>query len=93
MESDQIEPAINEFKIAIQMAPREPGLHEELGNLYWKTGKLDEAQQAYEQELQLDPHSAVAMYRLGSLLCERNQPKKAVCPGTTSRTLFIPINF
>lgn len=60
--------AINEFEHAIDMAPNQPGLHEELADQYWILGKLDRAAEDYRKELAVDPRAATAMYKLGSLL-------------------------
>jgi len=60
--------AINEFELAVKMAPRQPGLHEELGDQYWALWKVDKVEEAYRAELQIDPHASTAMYKLGSLL-------------------------
>jgi tetratricopeptide (TPR) repeat protein len=65
--------AISEFELAIRMAPRQPGLHEELGDQNWVAGHLDAAAQAYREELHVDPDASTAMYKLGSLLVQQDQ--------------------
>jgi tetratricopeptide (TPR) repeat protein len=65
--------AISEFELAIRMAPRQPGLHEELGDQNWVAGHLDRAAVAYREELHVDPDAATAMYKLGSLLVQQDQ--------------------
>ncbi|HEU5350814.1 MAG TPA: tetratricopeptide repeat protein [Terracidiphilus sp.] len=70
--------AIAEFETAVKMAPRQPGLHEELGDQYWVVGNLDKASAAYHQELQIDPYSATTMYKLGSLLVINRNPAEGV---------------
>ncbi len=60
--------AIDEFERAVQLAPAQPGLHEELADQYWILGKLDQATAAYREELSIDPHAATARYKLGALL-------------------------
>jgi len=42
-EADRYEDAIAEYLSAIQLAPNQPGLHEELGTEYRKAGKMDKA--------------------------------------------------
>jgi tetratricopeptide (TPR) repeat protein len=64
--------AIAEFQLAIRAAPREPGLSEELGDVYWTAGKLQEADDAYAQEIKNDPNNAIALYKLGSLRVTRD---------------------
>ena len=66
--------AITEYKVAIEAAPSEPGLHDRLGEELWKDNLLDEADQAYAEELKIDPNSVTAMYRLGRLRVTRTQP-------------------
>jgi tetratricopeptide (TPR) repeat protein len=46
-------------------------LHEELGTEYRQAGKLDQAQAAFEREVQIDPHNPLAPYKLGALKVER----------------------
>lgn len=75
-EADRDTDAIAEYQAAIKGAPGQPGLHEELGTEYWKSGKLDEAEKEYSQELEIDPHSILATYKLGSLRVERGSPKE-----------------
>lgn len=72
------ENAIQEFEIAVRMAPRQPGLHEELGDQYWIAGKLDAAATAYRRELELDASAITAQYKLGSLLVLNQEPAEGV---------------
>lgn len=70
--------AINEFALAVKMAPRQPGLHEELGDQDWAAGHLDDAAAAYREELHVDPSAATAMFKLGSLLAQGQNPAESV---------------
>ena len=63
--------AIAEYQAAIQLAPNEPRLHEELGTEYRNAGKMPEAEEAFRKELEIDPENVVAKYKLGVLLTER----------------------
>lgn len=63
--------AIAEYQAAIQLAPNEPRLHEELGTEYRNAGKMQEAEEAFRKELEIDPDNVVAKYKLGVLLTER----------------------
>lgn len=47
--------AITEFELAVKMAPKQPGLHEELGDQYWVAGQLAKAGPAYRAEIAIDP--------------------------------------
>jgi tetratricopeptide (TPR) repeat protein len=71
-EAYRTEDAIVEFRLALRDAPNEPGLHEELGDAFWTDGKLQDAEDAYAEELKIDPSSAVTMYKLGSLRVTRD---------------------
>jgi tetratricopeptide (TPR) repeat protein len=70
--------AIDEFKLAIRMAPKQPGLHEELGDQYWIIGQLDKVATAYREELEVDPYAVSAMYKLGCLLILEQNPAEGV---------------
>ena len=70
--------AIDEFELAVKMAPKQPGLHEELGDQDWITGQLDKATEAYREELRIDPSAVSAMYKLGSLLTQGQNPAEGV---------------
>ncbi len=70
--------AIGEFELTVKMAPRQPGLHEELGDQDWITGQLDKAAEAYREELRIDPSAVSAMYKLGSLLAQGQSPAEGV---------------
>jgi tetratricopeptide (TPR) repeat protein len=63
--------AIAEYQAAIQLAPNQPRLHEELGTEYRNAGKMPEAEEAFRKELEIAPENVVAKYKLGVLLTER----------------------
>lgn len=64
--------AIEQFKQAIAAAPPQGGLYEALGSSFWRAGKYDDAQQAYEKALKLDPNDTLTMYKLGCLRIDRS---------------------
>jgi tetratricopeptide (TPR) repeat protein len=68
--------AIAEYAAAIKLAPNEPRLHEQLGTEYRLTGKMEEAQQAYLKELEIDPQNMTAQYKLGVLVLEMGDPAR-----------------
>jgi tetratricopeptide (TPR) repeat protein len=70
--------AIGEFELAVKMAPKQPGLHEELGDQYWVAGQLDKVGPAYRAEIAIDPESVSARYKLGSLLVLNQEPAEGV---------------
>jgi len=63
--------AIAEYQEAVKLAPTQPGLHEELGSEYRNAGKMQEAEAAFQQELEIDPHNYLARYKLGVLAVEK----------------------
>ena len=63
--------AVAEYQAAIQLAPNEPRLHEELATEYRNAGKMAEAEEAFRKELEIDPDNVIAKYKLGVLLTER----------------------
>jgi tetratricopeptide (TPR) repeat protein len=71
-EAFRFDNAIDEFTLAVQAAPQEPGLHEELGDAYWASYKLQQADDAYAAEIKIDPGNTAALYKLGSLRVTRN---------------------
>ncbi|MGD0890530.1 MAG: tetratricopeptide repeat protein [Terracidiphilus sp.] len=66
-EAYRAEEAIAQYKTAIELAPRQSGLHESLGDQYWTSGDLDKAAEAYKAELEIDPADTMAKFKLGSL--------------------------
>ena len=69
--------AIAEYQEAIKLAPTQPGLHEELGSEFRNAGKPQEAEAAFERELEIDPYNVLARYKLGVLAIERNDGARA----------------
>ncbi|MBS1866137.1 MAG: tetratricopeptide repeat protein [Acidobacteria bacterium] len=69
--------AIAEYQEAIKLAPTQPGLHEELGSEFRNAGKPQEAEAAFEKELEIDPHNVLARYKLGVLAIERADGARA----------------
>ncbi len=76
-ESDRHTDAIAEYEAAIKLAPRQPGLHEELGTEYRNAGQVEAADAQYREELQIDPYNSSARYKLGTLQVERGRPDEA----------------
>src|SRR5438552_9253788 len=69
-EADRHVDAIAEYQAAIKLAPTQRGLHEELGSEYRNLGKMPEAQEAFQRELEIDPNNALAKYKMGELAVE-----------------------
>ena|SRR5919108_1165133 len=75
-EADRPLDAVAEYLAAIELAPTQPGLHEELGYEYSSLGKVQEAEDAYLRELEIDPNSVSARYKLGVLNVEKGDSAK-----------------
>lgn len=73
-EAERHEDAIAQYLAAIKLARTQPGLHEELAGEYHAAARIPEAEAAYRQELEIDPHNVNARYKLGILLVEKHDP-------------------
>lgn len=60
--------ALGLIRRAIAIAPDEPGLHSNLGNVLFEIDRPDLAVQAYEEAIRLDPGSVAARNNLGVTL-------------------------
>jgi superkiller protein 3 len=78
VEADRLEDAANECQVALRLRPSEPGLHEELGDIYWKQNQLEKAESAFQDELKIDTESLSSMYKLGVVSLERAKPEITV---------------
>jgi tetratricopeptide (TPR) repeat protein len=76
-EGEHYEDAIVEYLAAIKLAPTQPGLHEELGSAYRNAMRMSDAEVAFQRELEIDPHNALALYKLGVLAMEKGDGAKA----------------
>jgi tetratricopeptide (TPR) repeat protein len=70
--------AVEEYKLAIKLAPKEPELYEGLGWEYWALGQTAQAAQSFAEQLKLTPESPIAMYNLGSAEAETGQAEAAI---------------
>lgn len=78
VEADRLEDAAHECENAMKLRPLEPGLHEELADIYWKQNHLDQAEAAFHDELKIDPESTSSMYKLAIVSLERSKPDVTV---------------
>jgi len=65
--------AVIRFQNALARSPNRPGLHVGLGEVFLRAGRLDQAAQEFEHELQLDPHSLRAIVRRGEVRLIRGE--------------------
>lgn len=76
--SGQPEKAIEEYQAAIQKAPDDADLYEELGEQQQRLARFDAAQTTYERELKLHPNSPIALYNLGKIDVEHGRAADGV---------------
>src|SRR5258708_37979133 len=60
----------------MKLAPTQPGLHEELGSEYRAVNKIEEAETAFQKELEIDPYNVLARYKLGAIEVEKGDGAK-----------------
>jgi tetratricopeptide (TPR) repeat protein len=70
--------AIREYQLALQLRPGEPELHEALGEFYIDNHSDGEALGELEQAVSLDPSRTKALYLLGRLYVVDRENEKAV---------------
>ena len=70
--------AAQEYKQALALAPRQPGLHVSLGRAYLHAGKIDEAEAEFHLELQLDRESEPAWLGLAEAGLAKGQGTAAL---------------
>ena len=63
--SNQWPSAVIHFQNALAVSPSAPGLHVELGEVFLRAGKLRQASEEFERELQIDNHNLRAIVRQG----------------------------
>lgn len=78
VEADRLEDAVHECQNALNLRPQEPGLHEELADIYWNQNQLEKAEAAFQEELKVDPESISSMYKLAVVSLERSKPDMTV---------------
>ena len=78
VEADRLEDAVHECQNALNLRPQEPGLHEELADIYWNQNQLEKAEAAFQEELKVDPESISSMYKLAVVSLERSKPEVTV---------------
>ena len=71
VESDHDADAVVQYKQAIAAAPVQSGLYEAMGSSLWRIGKFQEAEEAFEDALKIDPNDTLTLYKLGCLRVDR----------------------
>ena len=70
--------AIVELKKAVEVAPKQPGVHFKLGDAYWSQSMFDLAAAQFEAELAVNPGNCMAYERLGDILLRNNGDNEKV---------------
>jgi tetratricopeptide (TPR) repeat protein len=76
--AQQHEQAVAEYKAALVEQNKNADLYESLGFEYQNMGRHEDAARAYEQALRLNPHSAAALFNLGKIRIEKEDPDAGV---------------
>jgi Tfp pilus assembly protein PilF len=77
-EAQQPDKAVEEYKVALKRSPNDPELYEALGDALQKISHTTEATSAYESELKINPHSAIALFNLGKIQVQTGDPAQGV---------------
>lgn len=77
-EKTEYEKSVEAYQRALSKHPGLPGLRYAIGDVYWTMRRLEEAEDWLRQELDRNPHHALARHRLGSLLLERGAEADAL---------------
>ncbi|MFI5334815.1 MAG: tetratricopeptide repeat protein [Chlamydiales bacterium] len=75
---ENMESAIQEFKILDFLAPNDAWVHAQLAHIYEEMGDVEKEVQEYEMLLQISPDDHELHYRLGVLYFQRNETAKAL---------------
>jgi tetratricopeptide (TPR) repeat protein len=71
--------ALVEYKKAVEVAPRQPGTHYKLGDLYWSLSQWDNAAHEFQAELANDPGNCMAQWKTGNVLVQQSvRPEEAL---------------
>lgn len=70
--------AIDSYKQALAIHPKDPKIYYNLGTMYEKTDMLKEAQESYRKAVRLKPAFAAALYNLGIVSDRLNMPDEAI---------------
>jgi tetratricopeptide (TPR) repeat protein len=73
-----LDDAVKEFQLALQLRPDESQLHEALGQVYLDNHADDDAQSELEKALTLDPSRAHALYLIGRLYVQKRENEQAL---------------
>jgi tetratricopeptide (TPR) repeat protein len=72
-EADRPQDAISECNKALELRPNEPGLHQQLGDVYWSQNDLAKAKDEFEAETRIDPYNTDVKFKLAVVSLERSE--------------------
>ena len=78
LSSEQYNPAIQEYQLALEKQPGNAALHGALGGVYLKKKSVPEAKVEIERALQLDPTAAETLYLKGDLCLAERKPAEGI---------------
>ncbi len=70
--------AIAEYRAALEVRPKLPGLHLAIGRIHLKNLRLEEAAAEFQKELEINPFDADANTDLGGIYVNQELPEKAI---------------
>jgi tetratricopeptide (TPR) repeat protein len=77
---NQLDQALGAFETAHELAPRQAELNFDLGLLYWRTGAVAKAKEAYSRGLVQNPNDQSALQNYALLLMKTGESEKAIDP-------------
>lgn len=77
---DQLEEAISAFETAHKLASDDPDVEFDLGLLYWRTGRIAKAKDAYQAGLARDSKNKGALENYALLLMKTGENEQAINP-------------
>jgi len=77
MAAQNFEGSIKYIEKAIELAPDNVQLYNNLGTAYLTTGQLDKARETYEKSIELEPTDSLAYFNIASILQMQDDHEKA----------------
>ncbi|MEJ2684837.1 MAG: tetratricopeptide repeat protein, partial [Candidatus Sulfobium sp.] len=74
----KIDDAIAQYRTALELSPRNPDIHDNLGFAFYKKGRTDKAVEQYRIALSLDPRHADTRANLGLALARLGRTEEAM---------------